>query len=275
MKIKAPIAATILTSLVVFVGDALCKEKEKAPYQAGTYISSTKVNDGSYSTASCGSFGCSGSAYSAAHNVHFVRTEAGVYGIESPTSGAATFLNAMANNGVSPTLHKAWFMDQLNEGDTVLFSAVCNNHNYCRISVPNPDKPEKVIMTNGFFRPALAKTNATSFCGKGKLSAELEIKVCASKVTVLPVATPAPVAPVTQSAVAPVAVPVMQSAVAPVAAPVATPVAVVSVVQWQGLPASTDGSSESVVVAAARNRKHKACLKLAADNPNMELTCDN
>jgi hypothetical protein len=98
MKMEQTVAAIFLTSLTVFAANAIGREKEKPPYQAGTYISISRVDDGSYSTASCGSFGCSGSAYNAAHNVHFVRTEAGVYGIESPTSGAATFLNAMANN---------------------------------------------------------------------------------------------------------------------------------------------------------------------------------
>jgi hypothetical protein len=259
MKIKTPVAAIILTSLTVFAATAFSKEKEKPPYQAGTYVSSTTVDDGRYASATCGSYGCSGSAYSAAHNVHFVQTESGVYGIESPTSGAATFLNAMANNGVSPTLHKAWFMDQLREGDTVLFSAICNSHNNCRISVPNPDKPGKEIMTNGFFRPAMAKTNVASLCGKGKLTAEVETKVCAPRVSVVTVA--APVAPVTTPA--------------PVA-PVTTPAPVAPTVQSQGSSMSADGStSESLGTVAARNRKHKACLKLAADNPNIELICAN
>jgi hypothetical protein len=264
MKIKTSAVAIIVASLTVFAASALAKEKEKPPYQAGTYISSTKVDDGSYSSAACGSFGCSGSAYSAAHNVHFVQTEAGVYGIESPTSGAATFLNAMANNGVSPTLHKAWFMDQLNEGDTVLFRAVCDRRNYCRIGVPNPDKPEKEILTNGFFRPAIAKTNATSLCGKGKLTAEVEMRVCVPRARVVALAAPTPVAPTVESVVT--SVPVQ----------VATPVTVVSVTQRQGSPAAPDdSSSESVVAAADRNRKHKACLKLASDNPNLELICNN
>jgi hypothetical protein len=169
----------------------------------------------------------------------------------------------MANNGVSPTLHKAWFMDQLNEGDTVLFSAVCNRHNYCRIGVPNPDKPEKEIMTNGYFRPATAKTNAASLCGKGRLTAEVELKVCAPVVAAVPVA-PASVTPVAEPVVAPIAV------------QVATPVKVIAVAQEQSSPITTDGSSsESLGAAAARNRKHKACLKLAADNPNIEMTCNN
>ena len=269
MKITTPIAAILLTSVTILTANAF--SKEKAPYQAGTYVSSTTVDDGHYSSATCGSYGCSGSAYSASHNVHFVQTESGVYGIESPTSGAATFLNAMANNGVSPTLHKAWFMDQLNEGDTVLFSAVCNKHNYCRIGVPNPDKPEKEIMTNGFFRPAIAKTNASSLCGKGKLTAEVETKVCApNNVKFAPVATQASVA-----APAPVA-PMAESVVAPVVVQVSVPVPAVPVAQWQNSPVAADGSSsESLGAVAARNRKHKACLKLAADNPNIELICNN
>jgi hypothetical protein len=37
-------------------------------YEVGTFMSSQQVNDGTYSTANCGAFGCNGSAYNAAHN---------------------------------------------------------------------------------------------------------------------------------------------------------------------------------------------------------------
>jgi hypothetical protein len=124
--------------------------------------------------------GCSG--YNAAHNVHFVTTADGVYSIEAPTSVAGTMLAGMATNGNAPTIHKGWFMDNLHEGDKVLFAAKCkthhNNHTSCEFWLPNPDKTGKEIMTVGVFSPAVAKTNTSQLCGTGKLSASVEAQVC-------------------------------------------------------------------------------------------------
>jgi hypothetical protein len=51
-----------------------------------------------------GSFGCNGSAYNAAHNVHLVSTPDGIFSIEAPVSVAGTILLGMVSNGNSPTL---------------------------------------------------------------------------------------------------------------------------------------------------------------------------
>jgi hypothetical protein len=118
-------------------------------------------------------------------------------------------------------------------------------------------------MTNGFFRPATAKTNATSLCGKGRLTAEVELKVCAPVASAVHAGIPATVAPAPEPVLVPIA---MQ---------VAAPVSVIAVAQRQDSPIAADGSSsESLGAAAARNKKHKACLKLAANNPNLEMTCN-
>jgi hypothetical protein len=163
--------------------------KEKPPYEVGIFMSSQQVSDGTYSTASCGSFGCNGSAYNAAHNVHLVSTANGVFSIEAPVSVAGTLLLGMANNGNAPTVHKAWFMDNLHEGDKVLFSADCNKHNRCTIRLPNPEKPTKEITTLGFFYPTVAKTNATTLCGTGKLTAEVDAQLCAQRNSLPPTGT--------------------------------------------------------------------------------------
>ena len=102
----------------------------------------------------------------------------------------------MLSDGNSPTVHKQWFMDSLHEGDKVLFSAQCNKHNHCTIRMPNPDRPDKVIETQGWFSPAIAKTNAGVLCGRGKLSAAVEAQVCdqpttAAAVIAQPAAPPA------------------------------------------------------------------------------------
>src|ERR1017187_1020983 len=188
--------------VVLFLLLASCAiARNKPPYEVGTFMSSQQVSDGSYSTASCGSFGCNGSAYNAAHNVHLVQTPDGVFSIEAPVSVAGSILLSMATNGNSPTVHKAWFMDNLHEGDKVLFSAVCNKHNRCTIRLPNPDNANKEILTLGFFFPAIAKTNTTVLCGTGRLTADVEAQVCAQGNPPPPPAAPSPVPPLAQKPV--------------------------------------------------------------------------
>jgi hypothetical protein len=88
----------------------------------------------------------------------------------------------MMTGGNAPTIHKGWFMDNLHEGDRVLFAAKCktyrNNHTSCQFWLPNPDKAGKEILTVGGFTPAVAKTNTSQLCGTGKLSASVEAQVC-------------------------------------------------------------------------------------------------
>lgn len=164
--------------LLAFVVFAQAKEKDhSAEYKVGTFTGTGQVSDGSY--ANCSGGGCS--AYSAAHNIHTVTTEDGVYAIEAPTSLAGTMLVGMMTGGNSPTIHKAWFMDNLHEGDKVLFAAKCDmkhSQHHCEFWLPNPDKPGKEFLTFGGFTPAVAKTNTTSLCGKGKLSVSVEAQVC-------------------------------------------------------------------------------------------------
>ncbi len=164
--------------LLAFVVFAQAKEKDhSAEYKVGTFTGTGQVSDGSY--ANCSGGGCS--AYSAAHNIHTVTTEDGVYAIEAPTSLAGTMLVGMMSGGNSPTMHKAWFMDNLHEGDKVLFAAKCDmkhSQHHCEFWLPNPDKPGKEFLTFGGFTPAVAKTNTTSLCGMGKLSASVEAQVC-------------------------------------------------------------------------------------------------
>jgi hypothetical protein len=178
---------------------AFALAREKPPYEVGRFMSSQQVSDGTYSTASCGSFGCNGSAYNAAHNVHLVSTPDGVFSIEAPVSVAGTILLGMVSNGVSPTLHKAWFMDDLHEGDKVLFSAQCGKHGRCTIRLP--DKPNKEIRTLGFFFPTIAKTNTTVLCGTGRLTSDVEAQVCAQGNSLPSPAAASPVSPVAQKTV--------------------------------------------------------------------------
>jgi hypothetical protein len=193
---------SFLALLIAFVplGSTVSMAKEKPAYQVGSFLASRQVSDGSYSQASCGGFSCSGSSYSAAHNVHEVQASDGVYTIEAPVSVGGTLALGMLSNGNSPTVHKQWFMDSLHEGDKVLFSAQCNKHYRCTIRLPNPDKPEKVIETQGFFSPAAAKTNAGVLCGTGKLSADVEAQVCNQPTTAASVVVPQPAPPAARPA---------------------------------------------------------------------------
>jgi hypothetical protein len=84
----------------------------------------------------------------------------------------------MMSNGIAPDVRKSWFMDQLHEGDKILFAVKCDKHNRCEFKLPNPNKVGKEVSTIGGFEPTIAKTNTTSLCGKGKLSAAVEAQVC-------------------------------------------------------------------------------------------------
>jgi hypothetical protein len=179
VTIRGEKIVTVLAVLGVLVGFAQAREKDhSADYQVGTFSSTGTISDGSY--ANCSGGGCS--AYSAAHNIHYVSTADGVYAIEAPTSVAGTMLVGMMSGGNAPTIHKGWFMDNLHEGDKVLFAAKCktyrNNHTSCQFWLPNPDKTGKEILTVGGFSPAVAKTNTSQLCGTGKLSASVEAQVC-------------------------------------------------------------------------------------------------
>jgi hypothetical protein len=160
--------------ILAFVVFAQAKEKDhSAVYMVGTFTGTGQVSDGSYSNCSGG--GCS--AYSAAHNIHTVITENGAYTIEAPMSVGGTVLVGIMSSGNSPTVHKAWFMDNLHEGDKVLFAAKCDmkhSQHRCAFWLPNPDKPGKEFLALGGFAPAVAKTNTTSLCGMGKLSVNVE-----------------------------------------------------------------------------------------------------
>jgi hypothetical protein len=164
----------VIAALAVFtVGLAFAKDHADQ-YQAGTFSSTGRLNDGSY--ANCSGGGCS--AYSAGHNIHYIVTNDGIYSIEAPVSVAGTMLLSMGTNGNSPTMHKAWFMDQLHEGDKILFAAKCGKHNRCEFWLPNPDKVGKEVATLGSFEPTIAKTNTAALCGTGKLVASVEAQVC-------------------------------------------------------------------------------------------------
>jgi hypothetical protein len=149
------------------------------------------LSDGTYSSASCGTLGCSGSAYGASHNVHYIETSEGTYGIEAPVSLGRTFMLGMLTpGGNSPTLHKEWFMDLLHDGDQVLFAAGCDKHHHCTFWLPNPDKVGKEFVTRGVFVPSVAPSNTTSLCGTGKLSASVSAEVCEERAQEEPVSIP-------------------------------------------------------------------------------------
>src|ERR1700691_1705893 len=89
----------IVPSLLLLLLASFSLAKDRPPYEVGEFMSSQQVSDGTYSTASCGSFGCNGLAYDAAHNVHLVKTWDGVFSIEAPVSVGGTFLLGMLSNG--------------------------------------------------------------------------------------------------------------------------------------------------------------------------------
>ncbi len=223
--IRSERIVTVMAVLGLLVGFAQAREKDhSAAYQVGTFSSTGAISDGSY--ASCSGGGCSG--YSAAHNVHFVNTADGTYAIEAPTSLAGTMLVGMMSGGNSPTIHKGWFMDNLHEGDKVLFAAKCktyrNSHTSCQFWLPNPDRADKEISTVGGFSPAVAKTNTSQLCGTGKLSASVEAQVCDAA----PAPAEQPAAAISQQPQAVTGPAVQQAPQAPASAPAEQPAAATS-----------------------------------------------
>lgn len=170
--------------MAVALGCLMCapvwagSKDHSSEYQVGIFQSTDVTSDGSY--ASCNGGGCSG--YNAGHNTHFITTNDGVFIVQAPVSTGASILMSMATNGNAPAVHIQWFMDDLHQGDKVLFAAKCNKHNDCTFWLPKPDQPGKEYITQGYFRPLVAKTNTTQLCGTGKLSPAVEAEVCKATV---------------------------------------------------------------------------------------------
>ena len=163
--------ALALTTVAAFAGD------HASNYQAGTFSATGKVEDGTFSNG----LGRGVVTKAAAHNVHYVSTPDGTYAIEAPTAVGKTILVESLTHTAMADIHKQWFMDQLHEGDQVLFAAQCDKHNNCQFWLPNPDKAGKEIHTQGSYEPNVAKTNTQALCGKGKLSPAVEAQVCNTK----------------------------------------------------------------------------------------------
>lgn len=181
---------------VLFLLATLASAKNKdhsTEYKVGILQSTEVVNTGTYTSCNGGCM-----SQSTGHNIHYVVTDEGAYGIDSPTNAGLSILQGMGNPKLPP-VHIQWFMDDLHEGDKVLFAAECDKHNNCRFWLPKPDQQGKEYHTIGWFRPRVAKTNTNQLCGTGKLSAEVEAQVCAQQQTPAPVteqpAAPAPPSP--------------------------------------------------------------------------------
>jgi hypothetical protein len=202
----------LLVATPAFAGD------HASEYQVGVFSATGQLSDGSF--AHCQGGNCS--AYSAAHNIHYVRTNTGMYAIAAPISIGWSLTAAVLTDGMAPTVYKQWFMDQLHSGDKILFASKCTKHNNCVFWLPDPDKTGKEYVAYGYYRPDVAKTNTQSLCGKGKLPQEVEAQVCAVAIT-SPISSPvqeqkAVPAPIVRTAAISVPAPV------PVSAPI-TPAA--------------------------------------------------
>lgn len=164
----AVVFALAVTTVAAFASD------HSANYMAGTFSATGKIEDGTYANGQ----GRGVVSKTAAHNVHYVNTPDGTYAIEAPAAIGKSILIGTLTNSAMPILHKQWFMDELHEGDPVLFAAKCDKHDNCQFWLPNPDKTGSEIHTQGNYQPNVAKTNTTALCGKGKLSPAVEAQVC-------------------------------------------------------------------------------------------------
>jgi hypothetical protein len=182
------LAAFILTCALPALSLA---SDHSADYQVGIFSSTAQLSDGTFAQASGGT----ARAYQAQHNVHYVRTMTGLYAIQAPVAMAASMIDAMVLGPLAPVIHKEWFMDQLHEGDKILFRVRCNKHNDCEFYLPNPDTNGdkiKEVRTLGWYRPDNAQTNTQMLCGKGKLAPEVEAQICSAGVALTLTQKPVP-----------------------------------------------------------------------------------
>ena len=187
-----PIASLFCLPLVVtlILATTNAHAKDHSPeYRVGYFSATDQMSDGTH--AYCSGHNCS--SYNAGHNIHYVRTDTGMYTIQAPVAVGRSIMVGVLTDGIGPTMHQQWFMDQLHEGDKVLFFSKCGKHNNCIFYLPNPDKIGKEFATLGYFSPDKAMTNTQTLCGKGKLSPAVESLVCSS-VAPTPVASAIPAA---------------------------------------------------------------------------------
>jgi hypothetical protein len=148
--------------------------KDHPDYQVGIFVGKDVKDDGSLVSTSGGY----SKGVQQGHYAYTVRTDDGSYVIDSPTAVASSIFVSLATKGQSANIHKDSFLDTLHEGDKVLFSAKCDKHRRCSISMPDPDNTKKTINTLGWFWPARGKSNVSALCGSGKLSQTIESEYC-------------------------------------------------------------------------------------------------
>jgi hypothetical protein len=125
---------------------------------------------------------------------HFLHTDSGDYRVEAPVNKGASFVAAMGTPRYqrAPTIHNKWFLDNVQPGTKVLFSAHCSKPNKkhpndtvkCEFYFPDPDSDSHEYATLGDFTIYIAgdgsntQKTANSLCGTGKLNAATEAQIC-------------------------------------------------------------------------------------------------
>ncbi|QNI31357.1 hypothetical protein H7849_20070 [Alloacidobacterium dinghuense] len=107
-----------LFALVLSTLSALAAD-HASEYKVGIFPSTGRLRDGSYSNGETRGI----AIYTADHNIHYVRTDDGMYSIYTPSVLGKTFLfKPLTNDGtltdddMTPNVHKQWFMDKLHDG---------------------------------------------------------------------------------------------------------------------------------------------------------------
>jgi hypothetical protein len=125
---------------------------------------------------------------------HFLHTESGDYRVEAPVNSGRSFVAAMGTPRYqrAAVIHNKWFLDNVQPGTKVLFSAHCSNPNKkhpndtvkCEFYFPDPDSTSHEYATMGDFTPYLqgdgsnTQKTANSLCGTGKLNPQTEAQIC-------------------------------------------------------------------------------------------------
>jgi hypothetical protein len=140
--------------------------------------------------------------------IHLLHTDAGDYRVEAPINKGLSILSAMGSNAYNPpvTYHNKWFMDKVQPGTKVLFSAECAKPNKkhpneavrCTFYFPDPDSSNHEYATIGDFTPYAAgdgsnmQKTANTLCGTGKLRPDVEAQLCGGTQASIPAPEPAP-----------------------------------------------------------------------------------
>lgn len=156
----------VLAAMLLCAGGSYAKAKDHSKhYMAGVFVDKQVGQVASFRTCSFGQ--CVTAQFQPVF--YYLKTNLGVYRSREPQ---ASWMQG------GPGL--PFFVSRLKYGDKVIFAAECTKYNVCDLWFPDPNDNGKEIYTLGGFIPNEQENNTQEqiLCGKGKLTPDVEAKVC-------------------------------------------------------------------------------------------------